>query len=62
MYVGKSSMDVLVEGHYYDGGQEPPLMGPSKSRVLSSVFTYVARDRGTGKAALVNPLSKSPPL
>ena len=62
MYVDKSSMDVLIEGHRYDGSEGPPLIGPSKSRVLSSVFTYVARDCEIGKAALVNPLSKSPPL
>ena len=38
-------MDVLIEGHRYDGSEGPPLIGPSKSRVLSSTQT---KPRGSG--------------
>ena len=34
-------MDVLIEGHRYDGSEGPPLIGPSKSRVLSSVSAHL---------------------
>jgi acyl-coenzyme A thioesterase 9 len=67
VFVGRSSMDVLVEAHQVDRSDAasgeglsdaPVLIGPEgdKTHVLSSVFTYVARNRGTGKSAQVNPL------
>jgi len=61
-WVGSSSLEVLVEAHQYAAGAakpaSPTLLDPSAAgtRVLSSVFTYVARSRETGKAAQVNPL------
>jgi acyl-CoA hydrolase len=66
VWVGSSSLDVLMEIHRVkdmkalpealdaeDGGA---VMIEEKvpSRLLSSLFTYVARDRGTGKACAVN--------
>ena len=77
VYVGRSSMDVLVEAHQYpssssssdgsssaggiDTNEQTPLLlddSPSSNstRVLTSLFTYVARDKSTGKSAQVNPL------
>ncbi len=80
VYVGRSSMDVLVEAHQYpsssssssssdgsssaggiDTNKQTPLLlddSPSSNstRVLTSLFTYVARDKSTGKSAQVNPL------
>lgn len=66
VWVGSSSLDVLVEAHQYPAGHAvsphaPPLLLDPRSaptRVLSSVFTYVARSRETGRAAQVNPLVK----
>ncbi len=59
-------MDVLVEAHQYqhqhqDAAKDravPSLIEAAgdATRVLSSVFTYVARDKSTGKSARVNPL------
>lgn len=46
-WVGKSSLDIVVDLYSADD--------PSH-RLLSSFFTYVARNRETGKAALVNKL------
>ncbi len=62
VWVGKSSLDVLVEAHQFPVGnahETPQLLeaAGSGTRVLSSVFTYVARDRTTGKATTINPLS-----
>ena len=60
VYKGSSSLDVLIEAHSTDcTDQENPekidLLNPLKSdtRLLQSVFTYVARDKSTGKAAKV---------
>lgn len=58
VWVGKSSLDVNVEIHRaneYDSSTSAP-ESREKSRLLSSTFTYVARHRATGKAALANPL------
>lgn len=57
--VGRSSLDVAIEVHSkqgnYDGDNVPILFETnSSSRLISSIFTYVARDRSTGKAATVN--------
>jgi acyl-coenzyme A thioesterase 9 len=62
--VGKSSLDVLVEVHdaaLYEAttnttAGSTTALGSVKSRLLSSFFTYVARNRDTDKAAVVNPL------
>ena len=58
MWVGKSSLDVNVEIHRardYDSSAAVPAR--EQSRLLSSTFTYVARHRATGKAAMANPLA-----
>lgn len=58
VWVGKSSLDVNVEIHRaadYDNRVSTP-ESHTLSRLLSSTFTYVARLRATGKAALANPL------
>jgi len=60
-YVGRSSLDVLVEVHALESssGQQKPMLSSAASdatRVLSSVFTYVARDKATNRSARVNPL------
>ena len=62
VWVGKSSLDVNVEIHRAADYEGPGIAGNSeKSRLLSSTFTYVARHRDTGKAAMVNPLQISSP-
>lgn len=70
-WVGKSSLDVLMEVHRLGdipptnetNSQTPPLpilANPSSpSLLLSSLFTYVARDPTTGRAAVVNPMDQS---
>ncbi len=60
VWVGRSSLDVIVEVHLADdiaSSSDGPLMiEPTCSRLLSSYFTYVARDRETNKATGVNRL------
>lgn len=67
-WVGKSSLDIVVEIHKAeksaaDGSNHTnsnilSLVDPnSKTRLLSSVFTYVARNKITGKSATVNKLN-----
>eukprot|EP01032_Pedospumella_encystans_P013733 gene13733-15798_t len=59
VWVGKSSLDVNVEIHRardYDSSAAVPA-AREQSRLLSSTFTYVARHRATGKAAMANPLA-----
>lgn len=51
-WVGSSSLDVLVEVHRVD-----PDPTSKDTCLLSSIFTYVARDRDTMKAVTVNPLT-----
>lgn len=61
-WVGKSSMDVIVEVHERRG-TEPvsTLLGSaSPTLLLSSVFTYVSRNRATGKPLAVNRLVLEP--
>ena len=64
-WVGRSSLDVVVEIHEAQPDSaldlasvsaSPVLVAPTPSRVVSSIFTYVSRSRDTGKAALVNKL------
>jgi acyl-coenzyme A thioesterase 9 len=65
VFVGNSSLDVLVEAHLStsnvnsDSTESPAILDPAaaSSRVLSSVFTYVARSKETGRAAKVNQLN-----
>lgn len=66
VYTGSSSLDVLVEAHVArsnnnDDDQKIQILDPaeSKSKVLSSIFTYVARNKQTGKAAPVKKLDLS---
>ena len=61
-WVGKSSLDVIVEVHERRG-TEPvsTLLGSaSPTLLLSSVFTYVSRNRATGKPLAVNRLVLEP--
>ena len=58
-WVGRSSLDILMEIHRVPTGHETsfaPTMitEPSDTRLLTSIFTYVARDKVTGKACQVN--------
>lgn len=61
-WVGKSSMDIIMELHSkrevlrYNNEGVPILLENSgnSSRLLSSYFTFVARDKATGKAVHVN--------
>ena len=60
VYKGSSSLDVLIEAHSTDcKDQENPekveMLDPlnDSTRLLQSVFTYVARDKATGKAAKI---------
>lgn len=64
VFVGNTSLDVLVEAHLShssdsSSSKSVAILDPAagKSRVLSSVFTYVARSKYTGKAAKVNQLN-----
>jgi len=66
VWVGKSSLDINVEIHRAADYTGPTTdsnntSGCEKSRLLSSTFTYVARDRATGKAALANPFTITNP-
>lgn len=65
VWVGRSSLDVIIELHKAgkDGTDINPddLLKDSSSRLLSSFFTYVARDRITGKAATVHKLQLETP-
>ena len=57
VWVGSSSLDIAVEVHrnLLDAGSSVPMLVPdTPSRVLSSIFTYVARDKLSGKAQKVN--------
>jgi acyl-coenzyme A thioesterase 9 len=66
-WVGKSSLDIIMEIHDkelvkdYSKEYNPIIYGSvgAKSRLLSSYFTFVARDRSTGKAITVNKLKPS---
>ena len=61
-WVGRSSLDILMEIHRVPTGHSDnnvtfaPTMitEPSDTRLLTSIFTYVARDKVTGKACQVN--------
>lgn len=62
-WVGRSSLDVVIELHRTasidspdgaPGGAAQILRPANPSLLLSSIFTYVARDQRTGKAARVN--------
>lgn len=60
VYTGSSSLDVLVEGHIArsdnnNDDQTISILDPAEdeTRVFSSIFTYVARDKKSGKAAKV---------
>ena len=58
-WVGRSSLDILMEIHRvptdHDGPFTPIMITePSDTRLLTSIFTYVARDKVTGKACQVN--------
>lgn len=64
VWVGRSSLDVLIEVHRardIPPGGNPVLIEETNSRVLSSFFTFAARDARTGKAAPVNRLKASTP-
>jgi acyl-CoA hydrolase len=55
IWVGNSSLDVVVEVHRCKDGSEAVILDPnSETEVLSSVFTYVARNKASGKAHPVN--------
>lgn len=64
VWVGNSSLDVLMEIHRLkdikvnpgdiDDGGAVMIKENVPSRLLSSLFTYVARDRQTGKSCAVN--------
>jgi acyl-CoA hydrolase len=64
VWVGNSSLDVLMEIHCLkdikvnpvdiDDGGAVMIKENVPSRLLSSLFTYVARDRQTGKSCAVN--------
>ena len=67
-WVGKTSLDVIVEIHRAadiktgDGELTPVLQAAcTKSRLLTSFFTYVARNKDSNKAAPVNLLKLSNP-
>lgn len=57
-WVGRSSLDVVVEIH--EAAAAPVLVAPTPSRLLSSIFTYVSRSRSTGRSVAVNPLLVPP--
>lgn len=69
VWVGNSSLDVLMEIHRLkdikanpgdiDDGGAVMIKENVPSRLLSSLFTYVARDRQTGKACAVNRFTPS---
>lgn len=64
-WVGSSSLDVSVEIHVLTpspAGKPLPvqLHSQSPTLLLSSLFTYVARDRASGKAHIVNRLLTDP--
>lgn len=64
VWVGNSSLDVLMEIHRLkdieinpdetDDGGAVMIKENVPSRLLSSLFTYVARDRQTGKSCAIN--------
>lgn len=58
VWVGSSSLDIAVEVHRNlpDSCSVPMLVKDAPSRMLSSIFTYVARDKLSGKAQKVNRL------
>eukprot|EP01034_Spumella_vulgaris_P021658 gene21658-27699_t len=59
-WVGRSSLDVVVEVHRSEDIKStdgaPTMVEPTGSRLLSSYFTYVARNRETNRATAVNRL------
>lgn len=56
-WVGNSSLDVVVEIHQLNSEEtDASSCLISDSKLLSSFFTYVARDKQTGRAAPVNKL------
>ncbi len=60
VWTGRSSMDVLIEVHTAqraeasDDIMEPILIEATPSRVLSCMFTFVARDMVSGRSAPIN--------
>jgi acyl-coenzyme A thioesterase 9 len=57
-YVGRTSLDIAIEIHSCADGNVmmPNLYENSNTLLLSSLFTFVARDYQTGRPALVNGL------
>eukprot|EP01036_Dinobryon_divergens_P029430 gene29429-38524_t len=55
-YIGKSSLDIVIEVHNNEnlGGVEPPMITSTESMLLSSIFTFAARHKESGKAAVIN--------
>ena len=68
VWSGRSSMDVLIEVHTAEKDQdsgdiiEPNLIDSSTTRVLSCMFTFVARDIITGRSAAINRVTPSNPI
>lgn len=60
VWTGRSSMDVLIEVHTAQRNEEsgdivePVLIDSAPSRVLSCMFTFVARDIKSGMSAAIN--------
>jgi acyl-coenzyme A thioesterase 9 len=59
VWVGSSSLDVLIEVHKAEPSQSTAQTVTASTCLLSSFFTYVARNRETQKAAAVCPLTLS---
>lgn len=55
VYVGRSSMDILIE-MYKSSDVDLSTNAKNGPNVLSSFFTFAARDPSTGKSTQVNPL------
>ena len=41
----------------FPGGVEPPMITSTESMLLSSIFTFAARHKVSGKAAVINKIS-----
>lgn len=59
VWVGRSSLDVLIELHSIppSSSSDQPIVVNDSTRVLSSFFTYVAKNKDSDKPALVNKLT-----
>ena len=68
VWTGRSSMDVLIEVHTAqksgasDDAIEPTLIESTPTRVLSCMFTFVARDMASGKSAPINRVVPTIPI